>query len=56
MGCGILICEWIVRGTLLMWISIPSSGVTRCLDLKQKVYDWVERPSQATGCTKFLKI
>jgi hypothetical protein len=55
-GCAILSCEWIVRGNLLLWIHIPSSGVTCCQHLEQQVYSLVEFSSQAIGCTSFKKI
>jgi hypothetical protein len=55
-GCVLVSYEWVVRGTLLLWIPSPRSRVTCCLNLEQHIYCWVEHPSQAVSCIIFLQI
>jgi hypothetical protein len=54
-SCAILRCEWIVRGTLLLWIPSPNSGVRCYWNLEHEVYGWVERHSQVASCKSVLK-
>jgi hypothetical protein len=44
-----------MRETLFLWIPSPVLGVTCYSYLEQRVYGRVERPSEASRCTIFLK-